>query len=122
MHGDIVTITAEATLQEASQVMGEKGVGALLVKEGEDYVGIISEKRLTREGMAKGFNAETTSVRTIMRKTMVSIESDKTVTEGREMMKASGVRHLVVTEGGKIVGIITLSDLIRYYAEFFEGE
>jgi predicted transcriptional regulator len=68
MHRDIVTIAPEATLQEASQVMKEMGVGALLVKEKKAYVGILSETQLTREGMAKGFNAKTHSVRNIMKK------------------------------------------------------
>lgn len=122
MHADIVAISVDATLQEASQMMDEKKVGALLVKEGEEYVGIISEKRLTRDGMAKGFNAQTTTVRTIMRKNMVSIDAGQSVTEARETMKAQSVRHLVVMAGGRVVGIITLSDLIRYYTDFFEEE
>jgi predicted transcriptional regulator len=120
MHADIASIAVEATLKEASQAFTEKGVGALLVKEGQDYIGIISETRLSREGIAKGLNVETTSVRSIMRADLVTVESDQTVTEAREIMKANGVRHLVVKEKGKIVGIITLSDLIRYYADFFE--
>ena len=120
MHGDIAAIAAEATLREASQAMTEIGVGALLVKEGQDYIGIISETRLSREGIAKGLNIETTTVRSIMRGDLITVDLDQTVTEAREIMKTNGVRHLVVKEGGKIVGIITLSDLIRYYVDFFE--
>ena len=120
MHGDIVAINVEASLREASQLMNEKGVGALLVKEGQDYVGIISEKRLSREGIAKGLSMETTPVRTIMRQNMITIEFDQSVTDAREIMKTNGVRHLVVKEGNRTVGIITLSDLIRYYVDFFE--
>lgn len=120
MHADIASIAVEATLKEASQAFTEKGVGALLVKEGQDYIGIISETRLSREGIAKGLNVETTSVRSIMRADLITVEFDQTVNEAREIMKANGVRHLVVKEKDKIVGIITLSDLIRYYADFFE--
>ena len=122
MHRDIMTIPVEATLRETSQVMNEKGVGALLVKEGEDYVGFISEERLTREGVAKGLDAEAVSVGSIMRKNLITIESDQSVNEARKTMKNEGVRHLIVKEGNNVVGIITLSDLIRYYAEFFEDE
>jgi predicted transcriptional regulator len=120
MHADIASIAVEATLKEASQAFTEKGVGALLVKEGQDYIGIISETRLSREGIAKGLNVETTSVRSIMRADLITVEFDQSVNEAREIMKANGVRHLVVKEKDKIVGIITLSDLIRYYADFFE--
>ena len=122
MHADIASIAVEATLAEASRAMTEKGVGALLVKEGQDYIGIISETRLSREGIAKGLNVETTSVRSIMRGDLITVESDQSVTEAREIMKASGVRHLVVKENNNIVGIITLSDLIRYYTDFFDSE
>ena len=122
MHADIASIAVEATLAEASRAMTEKGVGALLVKEGQNYIGIISETRLSREGIAKGLNVETTSVRSIMRGDLITVDFDQTVTEAREIMKTNGVRHLVVKENNKIVGIITLSDLIRFYTDFFEGE
>jgi len=91
------------------------------VTDGDDYVGIVSDKRLSREGVAKGLNMETTTVRAIMRSEMLLIESDQPVREAQAMMKANGVRHLVVTEAGKIVGIVTISDLIRYFTDFFEG-
>lgn len=120
MHADIASIDVAATLQEASQAMTEKGVGALLIKEDQDYIGIISETRLSREGIAKGLNVETTSVRSIMRADLITVEFDQSVSVAREIMKTNGVRHLVVKEKNKIVGIITLSDLIRYYADFFE--
>lgn len=120
MHADIAAIDVNTTLQEASRAFAEKGVGALLVKEGQNYIGIISETRLSREGIAKGLNVETTSVRSIMRADLITVQFDQTVTEAREIMKTNGVRHLIVKEKDKIVGIITLSDLVRFYADFFE--
>lgn len=96
-------------------------ISALLVTEGDRYVGIVSDKRLAREGIGKGLNPETTTVRAIMRSKLLTIESDRPVREAQAMMKQHGVRHLVVTETGQIVGIVSLSDLIRYYTDFFEG-
>jgi CBS domain-containing protein len=55
-----------------------------------------------------------------MRADLITVEFDQSVSVAREIMKTNGVRHLVVKEKNKIVGIITLSDLIRYYADFFE--
>ncbi len=121
MARDVKTIAVEATLKELSQSFIDQGVGALLVTDGDDYVGIVSDKRLSREGVAKGLNMETTTVRAIMRSEMLLIESDQPVRAAQAMMKANGVRHLVVTESGKIVGIVTISDLIRYFSDFFEG-
>ena len=121
MTRNVKTISAEATLKELSQSFIDQGVSALLVTDGDDYVGIVSDKRLSREGVAKGLNMETTKVRAIMRSEMLLIESDQPVREAQAMMKANGVRHLVVTEEGKIVGIVTISDLIQYFTDFFEG-
>lgn len=120
MHRDIKTISVDATLHEVGQALAKQKISALLVTEGDQYVGIVSDKRLAREGIAKGFNPETTTVRTIMRSKLLTIESDRPVKEAQAMMKENGVRHLVVTEHGNIVGIVSISDLIRYYTDFFE--
>ena len=121
MARNVKTISVDATLKELSQSFIDQGVSALIVAEGADYVGIVSDKRLAREGIAKGLNIETTTVRSIMRAEMLMIESNRPVREAQSMMKTNGVRHLVVTEEGKIVGIVTISDLIRYFSDFFEG-
>jgi len=119
MNQDVKTIAVDATLQELSQAFVAQGVSTLLVKEGDNYVGIVSDKRLAREGIAKGLNPETTPVRAIMRANMLTIERDQPVREAQTMMKSNGVRHLVVTEKGNIVGIVSISDLIRFYTDFF---
>ncbi len=121
MARNVKTISVEATLKELSQSFIDQGVSALLVTDGDDYVGIVSDKRLSREGVAKGLNMETTHVRAIMRSQMLFIESNQPVRAAQVMMKTNGVRHLVVTEAGEIVGIVTISDLIRYFSDFFEG-
>jgi signal-transduction protein with cAMP-binding, CBS, and nucleotidyltransferase domain len=121
MARNVKTISVNATLKELSQSFIDQGVSALLVTDGDEYVGIVSDKRLAREGVAKGLNMETTTVKAIMRSKMLLIESNQPVREAQAMMKTNGVRHLVVTEDGKIVGIVTISDLIRYFTDFFEG-
>ena len=121
MARNVKTISVDATLKELSQSFIDQGVSALIVAEGADYVGIVSDKRLAREGIAKGLNIETATVRSVMRSEMLMIESNRPVREAQSMMKTNGVRHLVVTEEGKIVGIVTISDLIRYFSDFFEG-
>ena len=121
MARNVKTISVEATLKELSQSFIDQGVSALLVTDGDDYVGIVSDKRLSREGVAKGLKMETTPVRAIMRSEMLFIESNQPVRAAQAMMKTNGVRHLVVTEAGEIVGIVTISDLIRYFSDFFEG-
>ncbi len=121
MNQEVKTIAVDATLKELSQAFVAQGVSTLLVKEGDNYVGIVSDKRLAREGIAKGLDPETTPVQTIMRANMLLIESDQPVREAQAMMKSNGVRHLVVTKKGNIIGIVSISDLIRYFTDFFDG-
>ena len=120
MHKNVLTVSADATLKEVGQSLSANQVSALLVTEEDKYVGIISDKRLAREALAKGLPPETTTVKAIMRRKLLTIESDQPVRDAQAMMKANGVRHLVVTEQQKIVGIVSISDLIRFYTDFFE--
>lgn len=122
MHRNAKTISADATLKEAGQAMIDHQVGALLVLQGDQYVGIISDKRLAREGAAKGLNPEETLVSAIMRRDIITIPSDQPVKEAQTLMKNRGVRHLIVTENDKIIGIVSISDLIRYYTDFFDNQ
>jgi signal-transduction protein with cAMP-binding, CBS, and nucleotidyltransferase domain len=116
----IKTVSPETTIQEAGQVMAKFNIGSLLVVKGGEYAGIITETDLARKGMAKGINPEKTTVQALMSAPIISIESHKAVEEAHALMKAKGIRHLGVTEAGKIVGLVSLSDLIRYYASYFQ--
>ncbi len=121
MHENPITVNQNATLQKATEIMAQNNVGALLVIDDDNqYVGIISDKRIAREGLAKGLNPETAPVQSVMRADPISIDCHQLARDAQAVMKANGVRHLVVKDGDKIIGILTLSDLIRYYTDFFE--
>jgi len=122
MHRNAKTIPANATLKEAGQAMIDHHISALLVVQGTQYVGIVSDKRLAREGAAKGLDPETTLVSSIMRRDIISIPSDQPVKEAQSLMKENSVRHLIVTEQGNIVGIVSISDLVRYYTDLFDNQ
>ena len=121
MNREVKTISVTASLQEVGKAFVDQGVSTLLVLENNQYVGIVSDKRLAREGIAKGLDPETTTVRAIMREEMLVIDCHQPVRAAQAMMKEKGVRHLVVTENDKIVGIVSISDLIRFYSDFFDG-
>ena len=121
MHGNPITVNMKVTLQKASEIMADNNVGALLVVDDENqYVGLVSDKRIAREGIAKGHDPKTTLVQSVMREDPVGIDCHSLVRDAQAVMKANGVRHLVVKEGEQIIGILSLSDLIRYYTDFFE--
>jgi signal-transduction protein with cAMP-binding, CBS, and nucleotidyltransferase domain len=120
MSRQIHAVAADASLREASRLMEKLNVGSLLVLEGGQYSGILTDTDLARKGLAKGVDPEKDQVRSLMSSPIITIDCQRLVEEARALMKSKGIRHLAVTEEGKIVGIISLGDLIRYYAANFK--
>ncbi len=120
MSRQIQAVAADASLREASRLMEKFNVGSLLVLGGGQYSGILTDTDLARKGLAKGVDPEKDRVKSLMSSPIITIDSQKLVEEARALMKSKGIRHLAVTEEGKIVGIISLGDLIRYYASNFK--
>lgn len=116
MSADIHSLPADATLQEAGRLLKKHKVGSLLVEDGRRYAGIITEADLCRKAVAQGLDPSKTPVKDCMSKPIISIEEGQPVLEAVEVMKAKRVRHLAVTEGTQITGILSVSDLLRYYS------
>ncbi len=112
MKREIKGISPEASLREAAQQMRDRSVGSLLVGEGEEKIGIISEGDLVRLGMAAGLDPDKSRVVSIMSSPIISIDIEKTAKDANDLMADKGIRHLVVTDREKIVGIISIRDLV----------
>jgi signal-transduction protein with cAMP-binding, CBS, and nucleotidyltransferase domain len=120
MSRQIHAVPADASLREASRLMEKFNVGSLLVLRDGQYIGILTDTDLARKGLAKGVDPEKDKVQSLMSSPIITIDCQRLVEEARALMKSKGIRHLAVTEEGKIVGIISLGDLIRYYAANFK--
>ena len=116
MANTVRAISLDATLREAGQCLQKWKIGSLLVQSGDEYIGSISETELTNEVVASGTDPTTTTVNTCMREPLVTIETSDPIVEGVRLMKEKGTRHLAVTESGRIVGVLSVSDVIRYYS------
>ncbi|MFY9269738.1 MAG: CBS domain-containing protein [Candidatus Manganitrophaceae bacterium] len=112
MHRDLQEIASTATLREAAKKMRDHRVGSLLVLNGTERSGIVSETDFVRKALAEGLNPDATSVDKIMSQPIISIDIDKTAKEANDLMAAKGVRHLAITDKGKIVGIVSVRDLV----------
>jgi len=106
MSREIHTVPADTSLREASRLMEKFNVGSLLVLEGGQYSGILTDTDLARKGLAKGVDPEKDRVKSLMSSPIITIDCQRLVEEARGLMK--------------IVGIISLGDLIRYYAANFK--
>lgn len=119
MISPILSIDLESSVQEAAQFMMAHNIGSVLVKEFEEYVGIVTETDLTHKVLGKGLNAESTPVSEIMTSPILSLDCYLPVEEANRFMHKNKIRHLAVTEEEKIVGILSVKDLVSYFSRDF---
>jgi CBS domain-containing protein len=108
------SISPEATVFDAIQLMADKNIGALLVTEGEKLVGILTERDYTRKVALKGKVSKQTAVKEILSGQVVHVTPDHTVEECMRLMTDHRVRHLPVLEGARILGIVSIGDLVNW--------
>jgi signal-transduction protein with cAMP-binding, CBS, and nucleotidyltransferase domain len=116
MSPDIRSVSHEASLREAGQLMQKWKLGSLLLTDDRSYVGFITDSILAREVVANGLNPNTTSVKTCMRQPIVAIEGNRPLIDAVRMMKDQATRHLAVTQDSQIIGVISVSNILRYYS------
>ncbi len=104
------------SLREAARLMQEWKVGSLLVTDDHAYVGMVTDSDLAREVVARGVDPAATPVRMCMRRPLVVIESDRPIIEAVRMMKDQATRHLAVVDRGEVIGIVSVSNVLRYYS------
>ena len=108
------TISPDATVFDAIQMMADKNIGALLVTESDKLVGIISERDYTRKVVLKGKASKSTAVKEILSSQIIHVTPAHTVQECLRLMTDHHVRHLPVLDGEKVVGIISIGDLVNW--------
>lgn len=110
----IWSVPPDSTVFDAISLMSQKNIGALLVVQDAKLVGIFSERDYTRKVILKGKSSKTTAVREIVSTPVISVEPAFTVEECMRLMTEHRVRHLPVLDGGKIVGILSIGDLVNW--------
>lgn len=111
---DIWTISPGVTVYQAIQMMSEKNIGALPVLEGAKLVGIISERDYMSKVALKGRSSKETPVSEIMTRELVTVGPDESVSRCLEIVTEHRIRHLPVIEGDKLLGIISIGDLVKW--------
>ena len=109
----IFTISPNATVLEAIKIMADKGVGALVVAEDEKVVGIFSERDYTRKIALMERSSNNTLVSDIMTSKVISVSLNNTVEECLNLMTDRHLRHLPVLKNEKLVGFISIGDLVK---------
>ena len=107
------SIGPEALVIDALKLMAEKEVGALVVLEEGQVVGILSERDYARKVSLLGKSSKTTPVREIMTEKVVFIRPDQTVADCMALMTNKRIRHLPVMDGDRLVGVISIGDVVK---------
>ena len=110
---EIISIAQEASVYDAIKLMADHGIGSLLVMDGDELKGIVTERDYARKVIIKGRSSESTQVGEIMTTDLVTTTSAQTVNECMTMMSERRIRHLPVMSGKEVVGLISIGDLVQ---------
>jgi len=110
---DIISVKPEISVLDAIRLMAEKGIGSLVVMEGQELLGIMSERDYARKVIIKGRSSESTAVSEIMTANVITTSSSETVTDCMGVMTEKKIRHLPVVEDNVVIGMISIGDLVE---------
>jgi len=116
------SIGPKTSVVSAAKTMRTARVGSLFVKKGKQLVGIVTDTDIVRRGVSTNKNLGKMTVEKIMTTPICSIESSQPVDDAQDMMGDLGVRHLAVTQGGTIVGVISVRDLLMHYKRYAQSK
>ncbi len=110
---DVWTVSPDSTVYDALQVMADKNVGALMVLEDDQVVGVFSERDYARKVILKGKASKDTPVSEIMSTKLVWVRPDQSIEDCMNLMTNRRIRHLAVLEEGRLIGVISIGDVVK---------
>lgn len=115
-----IFLSPDDTLEKCAAIMQDKHVGTVIIQEGQEVIGIISDQDIVRKVIAKGKNPIGKKVKDFMETKLITITPDKDIFEAIVMMRDANIRHLPVVDGPKIMGLLTLKDILKIEPQLFE--
>jgi CBS domain-containing protein len=107
-----ITVERDTDVQTAARLMRDRRISSLFVTNGKEIVGILTDTDMVRRVVAAGVDTLTTTAEKIMSAPILTIEEDKTLLDVSDLMANTHIRHLGVTQGGKLVGMISVRDIL----------
>jgi CBS domain-containing protein len=112
-HKEVISIAPHRPVFDALVVLAEYKIGALVILEGDKLVGIFSERDYAREIVLKGKSSKTTAISDVMSSNVLTVKPSDTVEQAMSIMSEKHIRHLPVLEGNKVVGMLSIGDLVK---------
>lgn len=109
-----IVVDRDVDVRKAAQIMRDRNIGSLFVTRDKEIIGILTDTDLVRRVVAAGADAAKTPVEQIMSAPILTIEENKTLLDANDMMATHHLRHLGVTRDGKLVGMISVRDLVVF--------
>lgn len=116
------TVDKRATVFEAVKQMVDANVGSLIVTDGDAIHGIITERDYLRRIVLEGRTSKTTAVMEVATERLIVVDPSRPVEECMAMMTAERIRHLPVVDGGKLIGVISIGDIVKHLSREREAE
>lgn len=121
MAKSVFTVSKKTKIKETADLMKKDGVGSLLVKDEEEIVGIVTATDIVHKVVAQGLSPQITGVDAVMSFPLMTIEADEELEQAGRQMVENGIRHLAVTQNGRVIGMISMRDLLRPFYSRGEG-
>ena len=109
-----ITVDRDTDVQTVARIMRDRRINSLFVTNGKEIVGILTDTDMVRRVVAAEVDTLTTTAEKIMSAPILTIEEDKTVLDASDLMAKTHIRHLGVTQGGKVVGMISVRDILMF--------
>ncbi|MGQ0812028.1 MAG: CBS domain-containing protein [Nitrospiraceae bacterium] len=109
-----VTVERDVDVRTAATLMRDRNIGSLFVTRGKEVIGILTDTDMVRRVVASGADTAKTSVEQIMSAPILTIDENKTLLDANDLMAQSHLRHLGVTKDGKLIGMISVRDLVVF--------
>lgn len=117
MSKPVMTVKPGITVQEAAQVMAKHNIGSVVISnDGKTLDGIITERDILKDLIAQGQDPKTIKVEEMMTKKVLTVDSDTSLLEISKIMSKNNLRRIIITEKGKMIGIVTSRDLLQLMA------
>jgi len=121
MNRKVFVANPDVTVKEAAKIMTQYRIGSLIVMEDKKIVGIITELDILWKVVAGGLDPETTQIKDVMTKNVITVQANQTVEEAAELMVENEVKKLPVLDNHKLVGIVTATDLISFQPKLIDA-